>query len=102
MKTPSNPYFSAYMRQETPGLLMHWCPGCAKTHTLNVDNSRQGVAVYRWNGNPDNPSFDPAVLIVGDDGSCHYTIKNGNITFHQKSSHKLRMKTVMLPFFPES
>lgn len=95
-----NTYLSVYLREKQPGILMHWCPGCGEPHTLNVDSSRKDQAVYLWNGNPDNPSFQPAVLLEEGETVCNYTIKNCYIQYSHKCTHKLRGKLVLLPFYP--
>lgn len=92
---------SVYLRENEPGMFTHWCPGCGKPHTLNVDEGRKGVAVYLWNGNPDNPSFQPSVRIEEGAEICHYTIKNCYIQYTHNCTHKLKGKLVLLPFYPE-
>lgn len=93
-------FFSAYLKETKPGVFEHWCPGCGKAHTLNVDSSNPG-RVYLWNGNPDNPTFQPTVLLEEGDNICHYSIKSSYIHYTQKCTHKLKGKSIILPFFPE-
>lgn len=93
-------YLSVYLRQKQSGLLMHWCPGCAEPHTLNVDSARAGSPVYLWNGNPDNPTFRPSVLLKDGGTVCHYTIRDSYIKYTPDCSHALRGKLVRLPFYP--
>lgn len=77
----------------------HWCPGCEEVHQfyVNAPNEYNG-ARWSWDGNTENPTFNPSMNIVG---RCHYFLHNGVLQFCPDSRHKLSGQTVPLPDIPE-
>jgi len=97
---------SAVLHQPVPGILWHWCPGCQERHPIHVrhpDSNTKVTALWDWDGNVDQPTFNPSVRVYNRDGStqCHYFIRQGNIQFCGDSDHHLAGKTVTLPGLPE-
>ncbi len=80
------------------GELLHWCPGCNSLHMINVENRNMNNAVWSWNKDPINPTFNPSINIIGQ---CHYFIQNGQIIFCSDSKHNLAGQTVSLPDLPD-
>lgn len=76
----------------------HWCPGCKAIHRIDINkpNAHTG-ARWTWNGDAENPTFDPSINIVGH---CHYFIRNGQVEFCADSRHALAGHTVPLPDLP--
>lgn len=69
------------------------CPACDQVHTIN--NS------WKFNGDVDNPTFSPSVLVQGARGfnppvkfKCHSFIKEGKIQYLSDCSHEFAGKTV--------
>lgn len=73
-----------------------WCPGCKMPHVVD---SRWG-----FNGDFDNPTFTPSVLVQwGDhDGHavCHSFITDGSIQYLGDCTHMMAGQTVPLPEHP--
>lgn len=100
------------------------CPGCEHSHSVNVNNP-ESKANWTFNGNVDDPTFSPSVLVrtghyidgkkYGDGcwckyheehpekevsfkcGICHSFIRDGKIQFLSDCTHHLAGKTVDLP-----
>lgn len=117
------------LRTVEGGGLTFYCPGCKDTHTIRIgDGAGPGWA---YNGNADNPTFTPSVLVrtghycnpgqqPGDCacdyqerypdegpwpwpcGICHSFVTNGQIQFLSDCTHELAGQTVPLPDLPES
>jgi|SRR6185312_12278126 len=95
--------------QTSDGKIMFWCPGCEDCHWIND--------TWQSFGLPDNPSFNPSVLVIyrhpkgytnekpaplGYNGEyvedrCHSFVRDGQIEFLTDSYHKLAGQTVPLP-----
>ena len=78
---------------------MHYCDGCDSYHMINVDKPNEySGARWTYNGNPESPTFEPSINIVG---VCHYYITNGNISYCNDSKHSIAGKTLPLPKIPD-
>lgn len=79
------------------GLYLFNCPGCKTDHFVNT-NAEFGGA-WNWNGNVDNPTVSPSLLIGsrGEVKRCHSFIRNGMIEFLNDCEHDLCGKTVEIP-----
>jgi hypothetical protein len=105
--------------------LFFWCPGCDEVHQIRT--SPNG---WTFNGDFENPTFSPSVLVTGghfDQGwkgpdcwcsynekeiaagrepsrfkceRCHSFVTNGQIQFLSDCSHHLVNQTVPLPPWP--
>ena len=75
-----------------------FCPGCKGLHRVNVNepNSATG-AKWKWNGDMQNPTFEPSINVVG---VCHSFVRNGTIQFLGDCKHELANKSVPLPENP--
>jgi hypothetical protein len=102
-----------------------WCPGCKAVHVITTSGPR----AWGWNGNVDQPTFTPSLLVrtghyvpghtkncwctyraehpeVEDDEAfhcsvCHSYITNGRILFLSDCTHALAGQTVDLPEWPK-
>jgi hypothetical protein len=90
------------------GTLVHCCPGCNGDHAISVETPNDAGALWAWNQNPDRPSFHPEIHICDEDPEtrgittvCHYSIRDGMITFAADSMHALAGQTVAMPAFPD-
>ncbi len=72
----------------------HWCPACAELHDINDEQ-------WKFNGDTEKPSFDPAVIFDNGARRCHYRIKAGMIEYDADSTHSLRGKTTKMSAVPE-
>lgn len=76
-----------------------YCPGCRIIHAI-------GYTQHKFNGNVENPTFEPSVLVIGggEHGKvyCHSYVRDGRIQFLGDCRHELVNQTVDLPeFIPE-
>lgn len=106
--------------------LIYWCQGC-KTHHQIVTKKLNGSS-WTWDGNVDNPTFSPSVLVTGTDFTekgekdfekwlangarqpapkfeskntrCHTFIKDGQVQFLSDCTHALAGQTLALPDLP--
>lgn len=83
------------------------CPGCdliegaSNHHAVNTEKEKEP----RWgfNGDTEKPTFTPSVRVRWNQGDppvehvCHFNVTDGNIMFHEDSTHALAGKTVPLP-----
>lgn len=82
---------------------IHKCPGCEETHYIPTDAPLPNNAKWEFNGSQESPTFTPSVRITWEWGEehehncCHYNITNGQIIFHDDSTHSLKGQTVALP-----
>jgi hypothetical protein len=111
---------SGKLRRADGGILMFWCPGCEEVHQV-----RTGPNGWGFNGDFDNPTFTPSVLVTsghfspGHQGNCwctfeqrtgmacdfkchrcHTFVTDGQIQFLSDCSHALAGQTVPLPDLP--
>ncbi len=93
---------SAYLRIEAVGVFLHWCPGCARPHRLNVSRTdHPGGLRWYFNGNYVRPSFAPAVSLEDGAQRCNYTLEHGWLRFTEDCTHALAGQGVPLPVFPQ-
>lgn len=100
--------------RDIKGGILHWCPGCDGCHAIWITepNPLTG-AKWTWDGNVDQPTFSPSILVFTEyddkhqklpDGQrrtlCHYFIRQGRIEFCGDSPHHLAGQTVELPDWP--
>jgi len=114
---------SEYLRRVEGGGLSYWCPGCKEMHSISVGEG-PGPR-WGWNGDMDNPTFTPSVLVRSGHHSsyfkpgdrcwcvhaaenpdeepvfkcvvCHTFITDGMVQFLDDCTHELAGKTVPLP-----
>lgn len=91
--------------------LSFFCPGCKTRHTVSIGTP--GGPQWSWNGDVDNPTLSPSVLVTWykpsdndeefDDATkdvkqtCHSFVRNGHIEFLTDCTHSLAGQTVQLP-----
>jgi hypothetical protein len=117
------------MRTQEGDRLAFWCPGCNEAHGIYVGPRGQGPK-WDWDGNIEEPTFSPSVLIrsghyarhyndkrdtcwctywkehpdekrVFECSVCHIFVRKGMIEFLSDCTHALAGKTVPLPPFPD-
>ena len=108
------------LRINDNGDVSFWCPGCEEYHIINL--SRPGCPTWTFNGNYDNPTFSPSVLVRSGHyipgssdkecwcnfkerfpnegeppfkcGICHSFIVNGKIQYLSDCTHKFAVQTI--------
>lgn len=114
---------SKILRSVEGGGLMFWCPGCDGAHMVRTGDGPGP----RWgyNGNPDQPTFTPSVLVRGQTWTppvtpenmaewkrapweqakvetvCHSFVEAGRIRFLNDCTHSLAGQTVEIPAFDD-
>lgn len=100
---------------DKPNVMAHYCPACNMMHAVYLEGSHY-PETWRWNGNPDVPSFMPSLkhsfrytrpanhVIKGDndvvDVVCHYHITGGKIQYCWDCTHTYAGQIVDLPDIP--
>jgi hypothetical protein len=76
-----------------------FCPGCKMHHTFKLDTPQINGAIWNFNENVDNPTFNPSLLVFASnpDCRCHSFVCDGNIQFLDDCYHGLKNQTVNLP-----
>lgn len=77
------------------------CPGCKTTHEFTTNPKFRTGGVWTFNGNLDQPSFSPSLLVnknheVPSIMECHSWITDGKIKFYDNCDHDLKNQTVEL------
>lgn len=96
------------------------CPGCQKMHVVRISSVKDN---WSFNGDGDEPTFQPSVLVQWDSGDppvtpenfdeykrapwpqtekhnvCHSFVTKGSIKFLDDCTHALAGQTVDLPDF---
>lgn len=85
------------IRRSGPHNLLFFCPGCRSAHQVRTDPRLSPC--WEFNGDDELPTFNPSVLLRGEELCCHSFIRDGNIQFLEDSTHALSGKTVPLPDF---
>jgi hypothetical protein len=100
---------SKIYKTEPSGILYFNCPGCNEQHPVYVEgiykpsfSSAPIKSYWNWNGDMDNPTFNPSLLVNWVDRKtnknmvCHSFIKDGMIQFLSDCTHELVNQTVEL------
>lgn len=77
--------------------LAFWCPACNGWHTAPVS----GSSAIEWNGDAQAPSLAGSVRFAHAGGTCHFELRDGNITYLADSTHGLAGHTAPLPPAPD-
>lgn len=75
------------------------CPACGIIHAFDVVNDYRAPGdVWQFNGDVNNPTFSPSLLVLSDNSKyrCHSFVRNGNIEFLSDCSHEYAGKTIEL------
>jgi hypothetical protein len=88
------------------GQYLHYCPGCECLHRIHTTTPNDNGARWRYDGNPDRPTFAPSVNIdlspiKGPTRRCHYFLRGGFLEYCTDSTHQFKGKIVPLPDIPE-
>ena len=77
-----------------------FCPGCKCGHlfTTRGHPGNGNGACWTFNGNPDEPTFSPSMLVNKSmpERRCHSFVEGGKIRFLQDCYHELAGQTVEL------
>jgi hypothetical protein len=94
------PIGDPYQGRQTYAFL---CPGCALydapgSRLYAVHTFRDGPDGWEYNGDGDEPTVRPSILVTGAHPShrCHSFITRGQIVFQGDCSHPLKDQTVEL------
>jgi hypothetical protein len=90
---------SSGLRLAAIGRYMHWCPGCAAPHFIDLGRDEDGRKV-EYNADFARPTFSPDLRARADQGLCHYHLTDGRLEFMADSWHDLRGTVQPLPDFP--
>jgi len=91
------------LHELAPKLLSFHCPGCNYGHAVAVNGrtmpDSEGKPVsWIWNGDYQNPTFSPSLLInkkaEGCYPRCHLFVTKGKLNFLGDSTHKLAGQVV--------
>ncbi len=72
------------------------CPGCNREHYINTGEKISG-STWSFNGDMENPTFLPSLLLDQGTYRCHSFVENGKIRFLSDSTHPLAGQIVDLP-----
>lgn len=83
-----------------------WCPACEELHTPAVvgeDGDRPDGPCWEWNGDLENLTIDPSILIRGGrrDTHCHSFVRDGHWEFLGDCNHELAGQKVALVPLPD-
>jgi Family of unknown function (DUF6527) len=85
------------LRRTTVGFVF-WCPGCDEVHQIWTEG--RGRANWDFDGNLENPTFSPSLLVTWKNWVCHSFIKAGQIQFLSDCTHHLAGQTVPIADWP--
>lgn len=115
------PLLSQKLLGLSAGRVGFWCPGCDEMHVIYVE----GPKAWGYNGNPDQPTFTPSVLVSGIYAEppvtsenmdeyrrspwpqtkvqrvCHSFVTDGTIQFLSDCTHAMAGQTVQIPDLPD-
>lgn len=88
---------------------IHYCPGCKCDHGLSVGMKNEIGASWTFNGDVNQPSFNPSIHIKWFDPAvsdkvtevCHYFLREGIIQFLQDCTHALKGQWVTCPEYDD-
>ena len=83
-----------------PGHILHWCPGCACGHVIDIHAISRDGRVVGWDGDFERPSIGEPVCHEQDGAVCEYILRAGVLYYLESCTHALRGKAVHLPEFP--
>jgi hypothetical protein len=84
------------LRVVQPGVLMHWCDACSRTHQLDVHALNHNGKVIGWDGDVERPSIGETVRHVVDGQICEYLLKGGVVYYMSSCSHAMAGKSAHL------
>ena len=89
---------SPVMREELCIGHLIFCPACRCGHLFYNVQAGQS-ARWTFNGDLDNPTFNPSMLIKEsvNHPRCHSFVRNGKIEFLSNCTHSMAGQTVDLP-----
>lgn len=93
-----------YIRQPS---IAHWCEACDELHHFSCEVPQANGAIWTWDKNVENPTFNPSMHIrIGYTEKpheiCHYFLHNGQIQYLADCTHSLAGQTVPLKDIPEN
>jgi hypothetical protein len=90
---------SAYLAKGFGGMYLHWCPACDELHGFPVDKPHTNGHQWTFNGDINNPTFNPSMNISS--GLCHYHLHAGRIIYTGDSRSGMAGQNVaMMPLPP--
>lgn len=100
---------------DSEGKLHHYeffCNGCSLYHSFRValaKNERRDAPVWKFNGDVENPTFSPSLLVTlrdtptgsGKTAKCHLHLRNGQLQYLSDCTHDLAGTTVPVQAEPD-
>lgn len=90
--------------RDSEGTYLIFCVGCGHHHGIWVDKPNGNGAQWTFDGNMENPTFSPSLLVSLKNGDpnkkpfiCHSFIRAGKIQYLNDCTHKYAGQTVELP-----
>lgn len=82
-----------------PGVLEHWCAGCADVHAIDIHQQNRDGRIHGWDGNLRVPTIAEPVHHNTARGRCEYILKAGVMYFLESCWHPLAGKSRHLEEF---
>lgn len=75
-----------------------YCPACDGPHFFATpDHPDRDDEGWTFNGDHEQPTFDPSMLVERDDRRCHSYLRDGNWRYLSDSTHDRAGETVPVP-----
>lgn len=94
------PHGTGKLRLVRPGVLLHWCPGCDKGHTIDIHAISRDGRVVGWDGDFDRPTIAEPLRHEHDGSVCEYVLRGGVLYFLQSCTHDLAGQSRHLTEYP--
>jgi hypothetical protein len=91
---------SPYLRLVRPGVLLHWCEGCGKGHTIDVHAQNENGKTLGWDGDFHAPTIAEPVQQREGSSLCEYELRGGYIVYSARCAHNLAGKVRPLKEYP--
>lgn len=88
------------LRLLRPGVLEHWCAGCAEVHAIDVHAQGLHGRVVGWDGDARKPTFGEPIHHQTARGICEYILRAGVQYFMANCWHPLAGQSRHLEDFP--
>ena len=85
----------------TAGELCFWCPGCDMLHSITVEEPNEKGSKWAWNGDMDNLTVSPSILVTSNGRRCHSFIVEGVWEFRNDCTHALANQKVPMVDLPQ-
>ncbi len=76
-----------------------YCPGCKSHHCYYTEKKNSLGATWTFNGDFENPTFEPSMLSKADSFICHSFVTDGKIRFLNDCTHEFKGQTIKIEDF---